>query len=169
MSDFDLDHVPKKLIMVTVCVIVLAAFAIPTILEFAYGPGPHPGDEQDYYATANLPDAAFSFSGSAMEYATVEGNHVHFVWDDSGTFELIVTATTHQPDQTAVKTISYDVKGDWQYTALLLVIPTLMIVAVMMYVIRPIRENIRTNRGGGNGGDGDISGGVQRSPHNPGA
>lgn len=162
MSDFDLDHVPKKLIMVTVCVIVLAAFAIPTILQFAYGPGPHPGDEQDYYATANIPGATFEFSGSAMAYATVEGNHVHFKWTDSGHYDLIVTATTHQPDQTATKTVGYDINGDWQYTALFLVIPTLMIVAVMMFVIKPIRENIRMNRKGGSGGDGDISGGLNR-------
>jgi len=141
----------------------LAAFAIPTILSFAHGPGIHPGDTTDYYASANLPDAEFTFSGTAMQYATVEGNHVHIQWpggDDAktGKFTLIVTAITHQPDQMVVKTITYDVEGDWQYTALLLAIPTLMIVSIIVFLIKPIRENFR-RRGGGEGG-GDISSGL---------
>ena len=95
-----------------------------------------------------------------MAYGTVEGNHVHFVWGDKGEFDLIVTAYTHQPEQSAVKTVHYTVEGDWKYATLLLVIPTLMIIAVMMYLIKPIRESMR--RGGGGGGDsgGDISSGL---------
>lgn len=142
---------------------MLATFAIPTILDFAHGPGIHPGDSTDYYASANLPDAEFSFSGTAMQWAKVEGNHVHIDWpggDDAqtGTFTLIVTATTSQPEQTATTTIYYEVEGDWQYTALMLVIPTLMIVAVIMFLVKPIRESIRWR---GKGGDGDISSGLE--------
>lgn len=142
---------------------MLAAFAIPTIVDFAQGPGIHPGDSTDYYASANLPDAEFSFSGTAMQWGTVEGNHVHIDWpggDDArtGTFTLIVTATTHQPEQTATTTIYYEVEGDWTYTALILVIPTLMIVAIIMFLVKPIRESIRWR---GKGGDGDISSGLE--------
>jgi len=141
----------------------LAAFAIPTILSFAHGPGIHPGDTTDYYASANLPDAEFDFSGTAMTYAKDyhEGDtHIHIEWpkDVKGKFTLIVTATTSQPDQIVIKTIEYDVEGDWQYTALLLAIPTLMIVSIIVFLIKPIRENFR-RRGGGEGG-GDISSGL---------
>lgn len=44
----NVDTVSTKLIMATVAVIIIAAFAIPTIVSFAHGPGTHPGDTWDY-------------------------------------------------------------------------------------------------------------------------
>lgn len=62
---FTMNGIIMKLITATVAVIVLTAFAIPTIVDFARGPGIHPGDTWDYTVQTNIDGAVITIDGDA--------------------------------------------------------------------------------------------------------
>lgn len=155
----EMNGMIMKLIGATIQVIVLAAFAIPTIISFANGPGMHPGDTWDYDVSTNLP-ADIYVSGTQQQYATVTDHHIHIVWPkehSEGKYELIITAYTHQPEQSATKVINLEVVGAFEYKELILVIPTMMIIQVIVYLIKPIRSVLRGREYYDDGIEQDIS------------
>lgn len=141
---FTVENISMKLITATVAVIVLQAFAIPTIVDFSKGPGIHPGDSWDYTVQTNIDGAVITIEGDAQQYQTITGNYIKIVWPDGseGHHQLIIKAVTEKPHQEQIKLIEFDVGGSFEYEQLILVIPTLMIVAIIVYMVQPIRRSI---------------------------
>lgn len=141
-------------------VIIVSAVLIPITLDLVGGGDDYykVGSEFSYTPVANLDDAEFTFSGSAMDVLTLspDGTTVSGTLDTVGSYTLVVTATTTQPTQTATQTITIRVgEGNYDeyhdYRPLLLLVPTMLIVAFMVMALG-------RKSGGDDGGFGDDSG-----------
>lgn len=166
---FNPTSVAMLIITTTVAVILIQAFQIPVITDMQGKDGKiHYGDTYDRTFTTNLSDdeVEWYFSGDIpQQYYTVTGSHIHIQWGkdtpesdfEYKTYTLHVTAYSHKPDQSQSETITFVLSPPSHYKQMILLIPTLLIMAVIVFVIRPLR-----NRDGGDYG-GDYGGGYSNS------
>lgn len=141
--NFGMKQTITTVVLAMVSVLILTSVVIPMVME---SKDAVKGDDFDigavftYTPTTNYDDAEFSFSGSAMDYLTVseDGRTVSGTFSVSGEYELIITASTTQPTQTATQTFTFTVgvKGNEQASALIVVIPTLLIVGLIVGIVR---------------------------------
>lgn len=161
--------VSMLIITTTVAVILIQAFQIPVITNMQENTGGiHFGDTYDRTFTSNLDDdeVEWQFTGTAVNYGFVTQvkNHVHIEWGKGmqekdfqyGDYTLVAIAISHQPEQTAMETLTFTIVPPSQYKQMILLIPTLLIMAIIMFVIRPLR-NRNKDYGGGDYGGGDYS------------
>lgn len=170
--EFGMKQTVTTVMLAMVSVIVLTSVVIPMMLESRDAVE---GDDYDvgavftYTPTANLDNAVFSFSGSAMDFLSVseDGSTVSGTLSESGEYVLVVTASTTQPTQTVTKTFTFTVGhtgGNEQASALIVVIPTLIIVGLIVVIVRRfgISGDGAFSEGYGTGGGGssafDVSG-----------
>lgn len=170
--EFGMKQTVTTVMLAMVSVIVLTSVVIPMMLEsrdVAEGDDYDVGAVFTYTPTANLDDAVFSFSGSAMDFLSVseDGSTVSGTLSESGEYVLVVTASTTQPTQTVTKTFTFTVGktgGNEQASALIVVIPTLIIVGLIVVIVRRfgISGDGAFSEGYGTGGGGssafDVSG-----------
>lgn len=163
----DVQKSITPIILALIGLVIVGALLIPFLLDITAEPDIEPGDTWSYTPTTNL-DVDISYSGSLLEHSQYvidpDTNGITVTFVDEGTYSLILTATTTAaPYQTATQTISIEV-GEYgkyhDYKPLLLLIPTMFIVAFMMLVLNRARRGDDDGFGGlGFGGDGsDIAG-----------
>lgn len=164
------------IVLAMITVIILTSVAIPMIADsrdrVSGDDDFDVGSDFSYAPEVNIEGATFEFSGSAMDYLEVaeDGKSVSGRLSEKGEFTLTITASTTQPIQTATQTITFSVgvKGDGDKSgagALMMVIPTMLIIGLILVVIRRFGLN-SVSEGAGFGGDGGgfadpgISGGM---------
>ena len=148
------------IIMVFIGMIIISMLLIPFLMELTAEADVEQGSTHTYTPETNL-DATFSYSGTLLEHSQyvidpVTGG-ITITFTQEGTYQLVVTATSHNPYQTATQTITYEVGeyGEYHdYKPLLFLVPTMLFVSFMLIVL-----GRRGGDSGGFGGDGGFSSG----------
>lgn len=156
----DMNKSITPIIMVFIGMIIISMLLIPFLMELTHEPDINQGSTLSYQPRTNL-DADFTYSGTLLEHSQYtidpETDAITITFTQEGTFTLVVTATSHNPYQTATQTIEYEVGeyGEYHdYKPLLLLVPTMLFVSFMLIVL-----GRRGGDSGGFGGDGGFSGG----------
>ena len=162
----DMQKSITPIILALIGLIIVGALLIPFLLDITEEPDIETGGTWGYTPTTNL-DADFTYSGTLLDHSQYtidpETGGITVTFTEEGTYTLTVTATSHNPYQTATQTISIEVGeyGEYHdYKPLLLLIPTMFIVAFMMLVLGRARGGDYDGFGGdsGFGGGSDIAG-----------
>lgn len=124
--------------------IITSAVLVPIVIDMAFTDDMQDSDMRvgqtfTYEPEVNIPGAIISVSGDAMDYGTFEDGVIEIDWEETGTFTLIITATTAHPSQTATQTITFEI-SDKQTTdsVILLVVPTVLIIGLMLFALRRV-------------------------------
>lgn len=147
----DVESSINPIILVFIGLIIVGSLLIPFLIDLTAEADIEPGDTWSYDPRVNIQDAEFSYSGTLLDHAEYEiiGNVIQITFRDEGTFDLFITAVTHDPYQTATQKITIEVGQYSQYhdyKPLLLLIPTMLFVA---FIITAIGRKV------GGGGDDD--------------
>ena len=155
----DMQKSINPIILAFIGMIIVGMLLIPFLLDLTHEPDINQGSTVSYQPRTNL-DADFTYSGTLLDHSQYtidpETDEITITFTEEGTYTLIVTATSHNPYQTATQTIEYEV-GDYSeyhdYKPLLLLVPTMFLVAFMMLVLG------RKSGGDGFGDDSGFGGG----------
>lgn len=150
MHELNPAHIAITLVTVAVVIVAIGFVAIPILSDIGEDHSVDIGYHLDingeegavwtYTVTASLDDWEMSLGGSAAQFASVEDRTITVRFDDPGRYVLIITATSHQPEQTATQAIEFQVgestNGGIDASPLVLVIPTVLLVGLIAYIVR---------------------------------
>lgn len=152
LHNMDMEKSITPIVLTFIGLIIVGVLLIPFLLELTHEPDIQAGDTISYSPRTSI-DAEITYGGTLLDHSTyvLDGNKITITTVDEGTFTLVVTATTHHPEQTAVQTITVEV-GEYSkyhdYKPMLLLVPTMLFVGFMLLLLG--------RKGGDSGGFGEI-------------